>query len=407
MRRILNNQNPIQAGTSVLAKGIATLVVMISLYSTANAQSYAQQLAPTASGMQSSAVTSAFAMQYNGEQYQTVPASNVQTAAHNMRLGEVPTADSAVQPASHLRAARQGRRQDMFNPPPFNPCKTGCNVSAYGQYESLWLDRRGDRFFSLSRGGFIDSGFDYEWGGRYTLGRLFDCVNGFEFVFVGPYDWTRRGTTTGPNSNLTASGGYTAADISNFNNANLHTQTWDAEMYSFELNRKWWVWDVLSTMIGTRYLNYEEDFTLVSQQATGGQGFLLESVDNRLVGLQVGAELLYPMSLRASSGIRAKGGVYANLDRRRSIVRNGANVLVNAADSSTELAGIIEIATFTNYYITPSIRLNGGYEFWYMPGIATVPDQIPGSITPASGTNVSNDDSLILHGVSVGATVLF
>ncbi|MEC8557186.1 MAG: hypothetical protein VXZ82_19460 [Planctomycetota bacterium] len=406
MRRILTNKNEGCMSRRAVSAAIAALIAAVGL-PCVSAQDYSQQLVPTASNLTATPVSSAVALQYGRQQYATVPAGAVETAGHATTVGLSPGDDSQVQLAAHsLSRNRQNRRQAMYCPPVFNPCKDGCDISFYGQYESLWLDRRGDRFFSLSRGGFIDSGFDFEWGGRYTFGKLFDCVNGWEASFVGPFEWRRSGTNTGPDTTLSPGGIFGFADINTFNNATSHTQVWEAEMYSFELNRKWWVWDVLSTMIGTRYLNYEEDFSLLTQGASGSS-LLLESVDNTLAGLQIGGELLYPSTLRASAGIRAKAGVYANFDKRRAFVRNNGTVLINAGDTSVDLAGIIEMALFSSYYITPSVRLTGGYEFWWLPGIATIPEQVPGSITQSSGTSVSNDDSLILHGASAGLQILF
>ena len=34
---------------------------------------------------------------------------------------------------------------------------------------------------------------------------------------------------------------------------------------SFEINRRWWTWDVLSTMIGMRYVDYQEDYVFLSE----------------------------------------------------------------------------------------------------------------------------------------------
>lgn len=55
----------------------------------------------------------------------------------------------------------------------------------------LWLRRSNDKFFSLSRNTFLPD-FDYEFGGRYTVGGSTDCVNGWEGVYTGPYDWQRQ-----------------------------------------------------------------------------------------------------------------------------------------------------------------------------------------------------------------------
>ena len=252
--------------------------------------------------------------------------------------------------------------------------------------------------------------FEYEFGGRYTVGRLLDCVNGWEAVYAGPFDWQRGASVTGAanlQSRLSAFNGYTAADIDSFNNADAHTQVYRAQLHSIEVNRRWWSWDVLSTMIGVRFIDYEEDYIFASTNIANGNGLFVESIDNQMVGAQLGGDLIFPVSLRANVGIRGKAGVYANFDERNTFLRNDGTVLLNSGDNDVDVAGLAEVGVFANYQIVPSIRLTAGYEFWYMPGMATVPEQQPHLITPASGTAVADSHDLFLHGGSAGVQILF
>ena len=69
--------------------------------------------------------------------------------------------------------------------------------------------------------------YEYELGGRFTVGRLFNCVDGWEGVFVGPYKWDRQATLIGAGnlqSHFIPEGGYTAAEVDTFNNADQHFQ---------------------------------------------------------------------------------------------------------------------------------------------------------------------------------------
>lgn len=330
-------------------------------------------------------------------------------------LTDIPTVDASYSVLGDStqveQASLRSRAAARFAPRPQDPCNPGCDVSFYMQYDALWLRRENDERFSLSRGGFMPD-FDYEFGGRYTVGHLIDCVNGWEGVYVGPYDWQRSHPTfvsagAGLQSQLQAAGGYTAADITAFNNANTHSQVWRAQMQSLELNRRWWVWDVVSTLIGVRFVDYEEDYLFVSQNNLVGQGILTESIDNELFGVQVGGDVIYPISLRGNYGVRGKAGVYANFDDRTTFLSNAGNIVLNAGDSDVDVAGLIEVSFFGNYHITPSVRITGGYEFWWLPGMATVPEQLPSIITPVSGTRISDSDDLLLHGGSVGLQVLY
>jgi hypothetical protein len=333
-----------------------------------------------------------------------VPFSEVRTKADTNSLL---TEESAIEPASYTSG---GRLLSAKAPYVADPCNAGCDVSWYVNYDALWLRREGDSRFSLSRNTILDD-FQYEFGGRYTVGRLLDCVNGWEAVYTGPYEWNRQGIVNGAGNlqsqfQVNPLTGFTAADISTFNNANTHVQQYDVEMQSFELNRKWWTWDVLSTLIGIRYVDYDEIYSFASASGAGN-GLYSERVDNRMVGAQVGADVMYPVSLRASVGFRGKAGVYANFDERATFLSNAGTVLLNTGDEDVQLAGLIEMGVTGSYQVVPSVRLTCGYEFWYMPGVATVPEQGPAVLSTASGTTVFNEADLFLHGGSIGAQILF
>lgn len=288
-------------------------------------------------------------------------------------------------------------------------CSAGCDLSWYAGYDALFLRRENDERFSLSRNSFLPD-FEYEFGGRYTIGRLFDCVNGWEAVYAGPFDWNRQSSVVGAanlQSQFQPLGGYLAADIDSFNDADQHLQSYRASLQSFELNRRWWSWDVISTMIGVRYIDYEEDFLFNSINAANGDGLFVERVDNQMIGAQVGADIMYPVTLRTTAGIRGKAGVYANFAERQTFLSNNGATLLNAGENDTDVAGVIEGGVFTNYQVIPSVRLTAGYEFWYLPNMVTIPDQSPSLISPGSGTSIEQGSDLFFHGGSVGVQVLF
>ena len=294
-----------------------------------------------------------------------------------------------------------------------SPCYTpGCNVSWYVGYEALWLRREGDDNFSLTRFNRMPK-FDYdlgEFGGRITAGRLLDCTNGIEGVYTGPYKWQRSRNVTGNaniNSNFLPSGGYTAATIDTFNDADQHVQTYQAQFSSYEINRTWWTWDVLQTMVGLRYVDYQEDYALSTANGGVGNGLFQSSIINRAVGPQIGAQLIRPASLRANYGFKGKAAVFANFDEASAFMSNAGNLVLNANKNTVDLAGLVEAGMFANYQIVPSVRLTAGYDFMYLPGFATVPGQDYTSITPNTGTSIRNGDQVFLHGGSVGVQILY
>lgn len=295
-----------------------------------------------------------------------------------------------------------------------NPCYApGCDVTWYLGYEALWLRREGDENFTLSQFNRMPD-FDYElgeFGGRITAGRLFDCTNGFEGIYTGPYKWRRTSdvsSNTGTlNSFFSPSGGYTGASIDTFNSAIQHVQTYETKFNTYELNRTWWTWDVLQTLVGIRYVNYEEDYAFFSARSGVGNGNFFSSVNNNAVGPQIGAQLIRPANLRANFGIKGKAAVLANFDDANTFMSNGATVLINSADESVDVAGLVEIGFFGSYQIVPSVRLTAGYEFLYMPRFATVPGQGLTNVNVMTGTSLDNDTDVVLHGGSVGVQVIY
>ena len=289
-----------------------------------------------------------------------------------------------------------------------DPCGAGCDVTGYGSAEALWLRHGNEKYFSMSQNSYLPD-YEYELGGRFTFGRLSNCVDGWEGVFVGPYKWDRQANVIGPGnlqSRFIPEGGYTAAEVDTFNNADQHFQIWESKLTSFEVNRRWWSWDVLSTLIGGRYVDYSENFLFQSSSAKG-VGIYRNRIKNRMAGVQIGADIFYPVSLRGNFGFRGKAGAYANFDETNVYLQNAATTIVNAGDNSVNLAGLIEMGVFGNYQLVPSVRLTAGYEFWYMPGIVTVPGQGPQYVNPSTGSQADNDSELLLHGGSLGAQIVF
>lgn len=294
------------------------------------------------------------------------------------------------------------------------PCFTpGCDVSWYVGYEALWLRREGDDNFTMSRFNRMPA-FDYELGrvgGRITAGRLLDCHNGFEAVYTGPFKWQRSSDVSSAGgtlkSNFVPSGDYDATSIDTFNNANRHVQSYQAKYNSYEINRTWWTWDVLQTLVGLRYVNYEEDYAISSSRNGVGNGLFQSSVNNNAFGPQIGAQLIRTLSLRANYGFKGKAGVLANFDNTSTFMTNNGTILLSSSDNAVDVSGIIEMGAFASYQIVPSVRLTAGYEFVYLPRFATVPGQGVSAVNLNSGTSVQNDSDVFLHGGSVGVQILY
>lgn len=287
---------------------------------------------------------------------------------------------------------------------------TRCDITWYFSADFLGFRREGDRRFSLTQSQFMTD-LEFEFGTRVTVGRMTDCANAFEFVYVGPFQWTRG-------SNLAIPDGVNSRffafpdDLDDaFNDADEHTQSWLARSSSFEINRRKWAWDAVSTLIGIRYFNYDERYGLESlrsaPQPAPLSGRYSDEIENHLVGAQIGGDVFFTTSLKSSISLRGKIGVFGNFATREArLVEDGVTTFFNANDK-VEIAGLLETGIFGNYQLTPSIRLSGGYELWYLPGIASISEQNPNLLTPVSGLSVRFREDLFLHGFNGSIQVLF
>lgn len=300
--------------------------------------------------------------------------------------------------------------QTPLSPLGCNLCEENCRMGYYGTVESLWLMREGEDDFSLSRQ-FRLGGFDYETGLRFSVGEKTTCSDGWEFVYVTPYEWTTAGTlgvTIPPDASaLFTSGGIAASVLDPFNDASLHSQVYRSEIQSFELNRKTWAWDVFSMIYGVRFIDFEEDLSFYSEGNGGGDGVLFQQTDNFLMGLHVGGDWMYPLSQRLMVGQRGRIGFAANFfDGNTTLISNGATIIDDGNDDEA-LAGFLEYGVQARYRLYRSVHLTVGYEFWYIDGVALAVDQPITNVNSAMGTQFFANDELFLHGGSFGVEVWF
>ncbi|QDS91329.1 hypothetical protein FF011L_00580 [Roseimaritima multifibrata] len=291
-------------------------------------------------------------------------------------------------------------------------CFGGCAPGYYFRAEALYIKRSGDEGQTLSRN-FQLSEFDYELGTRLTLGRTFDCLDGYEFVYSGIFDWGNSGSITNPgnlDSVLTTDlvNPANTVNVDTFANADFQSLRYEAEFHSFEMNRTYRGWDVVNMLYGFRYIDYSEDFGFNSTNGAGLSS-VRNSVENDLLGAQVGMDLAYPLGERLWSLFRSRAGAFINFADSSTSFVNGDAVnpgnqrTITAYEEDTGLTGMIEIGGSLRYRVGPALALTAGYEFWYLANVATVPSQISPVVVPGYGAYVGNDEDIFFHGAVFGA----
>ena len=68
-------------------------------------------------------------------------------------------------------------------------------------------------------------------------------------------------------------------------------------------------------------------------------------------------------------------------------------------------AGVFEVGSGFRYQLGQALSIRGGFELWYIAGLATAPDQVRRVITPQTGRNIRIDDDVFFYGLTLGAEI--
>ncbi len=276
----------------------------------------------------------------------------------------------------------------------------------YAHAEALYWKQEEDQSLGFSVARQL-SDFDYEWGARVTLGEMFDCVNGVEFVYTGPFEWNRTDFVAGAglNSTFTAVDPFVPANatLSAFFNSTVHSQFLQTELSSYEFNRRWFASDLFSTLIGLRIFDYDENYGFTAVGANGTDvGTFNNNIDNFMIGAQFGVNMYRPLTQRFSYGTWTKLGVFGNFAKNETRLINLGAVRANASRSDTDLAGMIQGGIGARYRLLPRVTATAGYEYLLLAGMATVADQRTFPLSLTSPNNVDQGDNVFFHGANVG-----
>jgi hypothetical protein len=283
-------------------------------------------------------------------------------------------------------------------------CGYGCPPVWFGQAEIFYMRREGHRNSSLSDA-FRTRRFDYEPGIRATIGQRFDCLDGWEATYVGPLKWSRSHSRTGTNLNpLFVPVG---VNVSTFTNAVFHAQSYESKLNSGEFLSKQWAWDVFSQSFGFRYLNINEDFAFASVDDIGERGLYTVSTDNHIFGIQYGFDVIYPFRERLTLATKFKVGAYGNVaDGQTTLINDGVVEIFNDSQD-VQFTFLGEWGLYATYKILPRVTARGGYEFWYLYGVAEAVDQDLRFLASFSGGNLNTDSDSFYHGVTGGVEIVW
>ncbi len=216
-----------------------------------------------------------------------------------------------------------------------------------------------------------------------------------------------------------------------FDGAQEHRITRRNSLYNIELNLiesnvpaqgdSLWTY---RKMLGVRYFRFDEDLTFASLDlggTWGGNGgadeaFLQDSVENNLVGAQLGFRLDRQLGHQGSFFIHPKMGVYNNRIQNRFDLRRGDGVAAMPTafsgvagnypvESTTDAVSFLtELGLGFAWQATPRWSFFGGYRVVVLSGMGLADSQIPQYIVDIPEiADIDHQDTLVLQGAFFGA----
>ena len=289
-------------------------------------------------------------------------------------------------------------------PGPCAPCEPYCYVSV----EALYMDRRMEGRYAVSPNFYMND-FDYEVAPRLTIGRVPDCVHGYEFSFTGQFQWDRGAAISDPSggigTSLNPAFPVIEDNLSAFRNATNQVQRHTSKYWSVDANNTLVGWEVAKLLYGIRYIDYQQEFSYTSRNIDGEVGSLQSDVKNRLVGGQIGMDLLYPICTNGYTDFRARGGLFINFADLDLVAINDGSTVAALFDNKERLAAAFEVAGGLRYQLGQMLSIRAGAELWYLTRIATSHEQHRTVILGNRGVRVKDD--VLMVGISLGAELKY
>jgi hypothetical protein len=236
-----------------------------------------------------------------------------------------------------------------------------------------------------------------------------DCVQGYEFSYAGRFSFDRGGFQSDPAGEiqtlLRAVPPLQQSDLSAFSNATAKAQRYNGEYWSFDVNRAMVGWDIAKLLLGVRYIDYDENFTAISRNLSNEIGLLRSDIDNRMLGVQVGMDLLYPICRNVYTDFRGRAGLYANFVDLDFAVFNADRLTALLLDDTTKIAANLEIGSGVRYQFTERFSIRTGIELWYIDGVASARDQFSSGIVARRSVRASDDITVV--GFNFGADLRY
>jgi hypothetical protein len=244
-----------------------------------------------------------------------------------------------------------------------------------------------------------DLDFNWQVGPRLLLGREWDGFRMFEASYFGIYNWQADGTVTGDNE-LNLPGDLGQFGGLGFNDADIANVEYKSVIHNAEFNYLH-SYGNIAWLIGFRYFNLQDKLFLTFTDNQSGVSTYNISAYNNLFGGQIGGRIWQSCG-NWSYDLTGKAGVYDNVIRSSQNVFDVDATLRDTKTSGNQIAFIGDIEFNANYQFTPTWSLRGGYQVFWIEGLALAPNQLDFTNTATSGTNLDKTGGMFMHGAHAG-----
>ncbi len=290
----------------------------------------------------------------------------------------------------------------------------------YSELDVLYMTRT-DGDIVLSNFGGLGS-FDANLGWRATLGLRTDETHGREMSYFGTTELDKEINRTDARSRLSAlftpSSFFSAGEAAPFFNAEIQNERMQTQLHSVEFNKVRWGWDVVKSFIGLRYIYVNDEYEMFSQRqfaavppsfsnptgtpARTETGNFRLNAQNNLVGVHIGRELFYDVGYRLSFSGLGKAGVYANVNKFESSASNTGTTFQSNENNNSTVATSLDLNLTGHYQLSRRARFRVGYQALLLDNVASVSDNLSGTLSPFLGANTGDSDSMFFHGINLG-----
>jgi len=165
----------------------------------------------------------------------------------------------------------------------------------------------------------------------------------------------------------------------------------------------------LSIFTGFRYLSLDEVFNIQSTDLDEGTSDYNIRTMNDLYGWQIGAAVRRCRG-RVGWDLTGKAGIYGNWAEQSQSVGDFPPPFMlrsQRATSASNVAFVGELGLSAWYQFAEHFAVRGGYNLFWIEGVALAPDQLDFTNTPSSGTALYAGNGVFLHGVNIGLEWFF